>query len=54
MNVHQLDQMKAAMKDLAVMSKAYYDELVDAGFSKEEAMTLTVNWSARITLDNNQ
>ncbi len=54
MKVHEFDQIQAALRDIAKLSKEYHNQLVDVGFSKKEALTLTATWSAQIMLGNNK
>lgn len=48
MKTHEFDQLQAAMRDMAKLSKEYHEQLVKVGFTKTEALTLTATWSAQI------
>jgi hypothetical protein len=43
---NELDRIEIlkGMRDMAEMTHAYYAELVDKGFTKKEALTLTEAW----------
>jgi hypothetical protein len=41
MNINEFDQMKAAMKDIAAFSAETMKSLVEAGFTREEALKMT-------------
>jgi len=43
-NIGSFDQMMAAVTDIALVTKKYYDECVKAGFSAEQALALTVSF----------
>ncbi len=49
--VQQLDQIVAAIETCSVFVRAYYDNLVKAGFTEAQAMTLTLEFQ-RITFSN--
>lgn len=40
----QMDQFLRAMKDVARMARSCYVELVESGFSSQEAMQLVMSW----------
>lgn len=40
----QMDQFLRAVKDVARMARSYYVELVESGFSSQEAMQLVMSW----------
>lgn len=42
--IAQLDQAMSGLADMAKMLRAYHVGLVDAGFSPEEALTLTAQF----------
>ncbi|WP_164764306.1 hypothetical protein [Paenibacillus illinoisensis] len=48
MNIGQKDQLIQAMSDLALMAWEYYTKLVMAGFTVEQALTLTVSYQAAL------
>lgn len=54
MQTHEFDQLQAAMRDMARLSKEYHEQLVKAGFTKTEALTLTATWSAQLMAGNNK
>ena len=49
MNTHELDQMIAALRDLATMTYEYRNKLIDAGFTEEESLKLAAIWSADLS-----
>lgn len=48
MNIGQLDQLLAAIVDLAKITKKYYETLIGQGFSKQEALYLTAEFQSSI------
>ena len=44
--IAQLDQALRQVADAAKLTYAYYRGLVDAGFSEEQALALTLGWQA--------
>lgn len=53
MNIHEMDQAKAALRDMAELTSKYYEELLEQGFSKTEAITLVATWSATLMTGKN-
>jgi len=39
-NTHNMEQAAAALRDIAISMGSYYKNLVDAGFSEEQAFEL--------------
>lgn len=54
MMVHQFDQTQAAFKDLAISLMAYYKQLLEQGFSPEQAIVLTVDMQRNLMLGGKQ
>jgi len=48
MNLHELDQMQAAMRDIAKILATYKKQLIDEGFSIMEAMMLVPAYQATL------
>ena len=46
MNTHDLDQIVAALRDLATMTYEYRNKLIEAGFTKEESLKVAATWAA--------
>ena len=42
-------EMREALRNLASLSRIFYQELVDEGFDKRQALTLTGAWLAALT-----
>ena len=46
MNTHDLDQIIAALRDLATMTYEYRNKLIEAGFTEKESLKLAATLSA--------
>ena len=43
MNIAQMDQALEAMRDLSILVRKHYEEMIKAGFTEEQALQLTVS-----------
>lgn len=41
-----MEQMGAWVRDFAPVVRRYYEALIEAGFSKDQALRLTVEWQS--------
>ena len=48
-HMHQMEQALAAVRDTAELVGRYFRALVEQGFSREEALTLTVDYQRMLT-----
>ncbi len=48
----QMDQAIEGMSQLATMTHAYYQNLLDNGFSKKDALTLTLEFQRMVLTQN--
>lgn len=48
MNIHQLDQMDAMLRDIAGLVRNYHEKLVKAGFTDEQAFELVKDYHKSI------
>lgn len=48
MNIGQFDQALEAIKDIARLTKAHYDNLIKSGFSAQEALYLSGEFQKNI------
>lgn len=44
MNIGDKDQAMMALLDMADLTRQYFVKLIAAGFSEDQALTLTINW----------
>lgn len=52
MKVHEKDQIQAALRDMAILTKEYHEQLTKAGFNKLEALRIIAIWSAHMMNGN--
>lgn len=44
----EMDQARETLGELALTVRRYYQELVEQGFTKDQALTIVVAWQATI------